>query len=291
MADVVGAVATGAAVAPARPRPHPVGGRRRVTWSLRTVAVLYVGLLVLVPVATLLYRAFRPGLHEFVDAVTDHNAVHAYEVSAIVTAWAVVINVVFGVAVAILLARHRFPGKRLLSAFIDLPVAVSPIVVGLAIVLVYGPKGWFGLSDPGSGLQVTGAKPGMVLATVFVSLPLVVRAIVPVLEQAGMEQEQAAASLGAHAVARFRRITLPTIRVALSYGVVLCLARCLGEYGAVLVVSNNVEGQTETAPLRIGNLIQNEQNYNAAYAITFVLMLAAFAAIVASALLRRRRKV
>ena len=123
----------------------------------------------------------------------------------------------------------------------------------------------------------------MVLATVFVSLPLVVRAVVPVLEQAGIEQEQAAASLGAHAAARFRRITLPTIRVALTYGVVLCLARCLGEYGAVLVVSNNVEGQTETAPLRIGNLIQNEQNYNAAYAITFVLMLVAFAAIVASA--------
>ncbi len=292
MADVVGTVATGAAVPPAPSRPAVVGGRRRGAWGLRTIVLLYVGLLVLVPVASLLYRTFRPGLGEFFDAISDRNAVHAYEVSAVVTVWSVVINIVFGVTVAVLLARHRFPGKRLLSAFIDLPVAVSPIVVGLAIVLVYGPNGWFGVSDPaGTGLQITGAKPGMVLATVFVSLPLVVRAIVPVLEQAGIEQEQAAASLGAHAAARFWRITLPTIRVALTYGVVLCLARCLGEYGAVLVVSNNVEGQTETAPLRIGNLIQNEQNYDAAYAITFMLMLVAFAAIVASALIRRRRRI
>lgn len=255
------------------------------------MAVLYVGVLALVPVFVVLYRTFHPGLSTFFAALTTRQAVHAFELSGIVAVLAVVINTVFGIGVGILLARHRFPGKRLLSAFIDLPIAVSPIVVGLALVLIYGPSGWLGPSLQGAGFAVIGAKPGMVLATVFVSLPLVVRAIVPVLEQVGVEQEQAAASLGAGAVARFRRITLPTIRVALTYGVVLCFARCLGEYGAVLVVSGNVEGKTETAPLRIGNLVQNEQDYNSAYAITFVLILLALVAMVMSAWIRRRKKV
>ena len=135
---------------------------------------------------------------------------------------------------------------------------MSPIVVGLALVLVYGPHGWFGaVAGRHAASQIIYAKPGMVLATVFVSLPLVVRAVVPVLEQAGIEQEQAAASLGANAWQRFWRITLPTMRIALTYGVVLSLARCLGEYGAVLVVSGNVDSSTETAPLRIGNLIEH----------------------------------
>ena len=265
-------------------------GRRPGAWGLRTVAVLYVAILVLVPMVVVLYRTFQPGLSEFFSAVSEPTAVHAFEVSAIVTAWAVVINTVFGVAVAVLLARYRFPGKRLLSALIDLPIAVSPIVVGLALLLVYGPTGWFGPSLQDAGFQITGAKPGMVLATVFVSLPLVVRSVVPVLEQAGTEQEQAAASLGAHAASRFWRITLPTIRTALTYGVVLSLARCLGEYGAVLVVSGNVEGQTETAPLRIGNLITNDQNYQGAYAISFILVLVALVAIVIGAFIRRRQE-
>lgn len=271
-------------------RPAPRAGSRAFgpALGLRSVAVLYVGVLVLLPVIVICYRTFQPGLSAFWAALTTQQSKHAFEVSAIIAACAVVINTVFGIAVAMLLARYRFWGRRLLSAFIDLPIAVSPIVVGLALVLVYGPTGWFGPFLERHGVVVVGAKPGMVLATVFVSLPLVARAIIPVLEQVGLEQDQAAASLGANAAARFRRITLPTIRVALTYGVVLSLARCLGEYGAVLVVSNNIEGQTETAPLRIGNLVQNELNYKAAYAITFVLMLVAFAAILTAAWIRRR---
>jgi sulfate/thiosulfate transport system permease protein len=266
--------------------------RQRVgasSWSLRLVAVAYVGVLALVPVAVILYRTFKPGLRTFVDALTSAPAQHAFELSAVVAGTSLVINTVFGIGVGILLARHRFPGKRLLSAFVDLPVAVSPIVVGLALVLVYGPSGWFGPTLQDNGFQVIGARPGMVLATVFVSLPLVVRAVVPVLEQAGMDQEQAASSLGASAYTRFWRITLPTMRIALTYGVVLSLARCLGEYGAVLVVSGNVESQTETAPLRISNLVQNEQNFDSAYAVTFVLIVVAFAAILVSAWIRRKR--
>jgi sulfate transport system permease protein len=269
------------AVSRARPTAASLG--------LRTVALLYVGILVLLPVIVIFYRTFQPGLAEVVDALREPDAQHAFQVTAIVAGSAVVINTVFGVAVALLLARYRFPGRRLLSAFVDLPVAVSPIVVGLALVLVFGPTGWFGPFLERNGVQVIAAKPGMVLATAFVSLPLVVRAVVPVLEQSGLDQEQAAASLGADAFTRFRRITIPTIRVALTYGVVLSIARCIGEYGAVLVVSNNIEGETETAPLRIGNLIDNEQDYNSAYAITLVLMLIAFAAILVSAWIRRRK--
>ncbi len=165
-------------------------------------------------------------------------------------------------------------------------------MVGLALILVYGNQGWFGSSLDRLGIQVVNAAPAMVLATVFVSLPLVVRAVVPVLEQAGIEQEQAARSLGAGALTRFRRITLPTIRAALAYGVVLSLARCLGEYGAVLVVSGNISGQTETATLRIDNLYEYDTTsgaHAAAYAVTFILVAAAVFAIVAMTILRRRQ--
>lgn len=265
---------------------RPTAGSR----TLRTIAILYVGVLVLVPIAVIFYRTFEPGLHTVWTALTDPNAVHAYQVTAIVAGSAVLINTVFGVAAGVLLARYRFWGSRLLSAFVDLPVAVSPIVVGLALVLVFGPTGWFGPFLDDHGVAVIAAKPGMVLATVFVSLPLVVRAVVPVLQQVGLDQEQAAASLGANAVTRFRRITLPTIRTALTYGIVLSIARCLGEYGAVLVVSNNIEGQTETVTLRIGNKVELEQDYQSAYALTLVLILVSFAVIGVSAWIRRRRK-
>jgi sulfate transport system permease protein len=220
------------------------------------------------------------------NSLNTPEAQHAFQETAIVAGSALVIDAVFGVAVAILLARYRFPGRRVLSALIDLPVAVSPIVVGLALILVFGPNGWLGAA---TGSWVIFANPGMVLATVFVSLPVVARAIIPVLEQAGTDQEQAAASLGANALARFLRITLPTIRVALVYGMVLALARCVGEFGAVLVVSGNVSGLTQTASLLVGDREQ-QLDQNGAYAIAFVLMLIALAAIVVGAYIRRRQK-
>jgi sulfate transport system permease protein len=276
-------------------RPPAVPARRErasaVGMGLRTIAVLYVGILVMLPVGVLCYRTFQPGLAVFFDALRDPYAQHAFQMTAIIAISATLINTVFGVAMAVLLARYEFPGKGLLSAFVDLPIAVSPIVVGLALILVFGPQGWFGPIVNSAGVTVINAKPGMIIATVFVSLPLVVRAIVPVLQQAGLEQEQAAASLGANAVQRFVRVTLPTIRVALAYGVVLCLARCVGEYGAVLVVSGNVTGITETAPLRVGNLVQQQLDTQSAYAITFVLMSVSVAAILIGAFIRRRKRI
>jgi sulfate/thiosulfate transport system permease protein len=259
------------------------------TLGLRGLALAYVGILVLVPIAVLVYRSLEPGLGTFFDALRDPNAQHAFQVTAVVALSSVAIDAVFGIAVAILLVRYRFPGRRLLSALIDLPIAVSPIVVGLALVLVYSPTGWFGPFVESHGLVVIDAKPGMVLATVFVSLPLVARAVIPVLEQAGLEQDQAAASLGAGALTRFRRITLPTIRVALAYGVVLAFARCVGEYGAVLVISGNISGQTQTAPLLIGDDFQ-QFGRDQGYAIAFVLVLIALAAILFGAYIRRRQR-
>ncbi|HKC29985.1 MAG TPA: sulfate ABC transporter permease subunit [Jatrophihabitans sp.] len=275
-------------------RDGPSRARRRerasaTTLGLRTVALFYVTILVLVPVCVLAYRALKPGLGAFFTSLNDPAAQHAFQVTAVVALVSVLIDTVFGVAVAILLVRYRFPGRRLLSALIDLPIAVSPIVVGLALVLVYSPTGWFGPFEQSHGIVIINAKPGMILATVFVSLPLVARAVIPVLEQVGTEQDQAAASLGAHAFTRFIRITLPTIRIALAYGVVLALARCIGEYGAVLVISGNISGQTQTAPLLIGDDFQNfEQDQG--YAIAFVLVLIALVAILLGAFIRRRQK-
>ena len=272
-------------------RVRPTKRIRPATLGLQSLAVLYIGLLVLVPVIVILYRTFQPGIHIFWSALSTPESVHAFKMTAIVALSAVVINTVLGVAIALLLARYRFWGRGLLNAFVDLPVAVSPIVVGLALILVFGPTGWFGPFLQRHGVVMIGAKPGMIIATAFVSLPLVVRALVPVLEQFGTDQEQAAATLGASAIVRLRRITLPTVRIALTYGIVLSLARCIGEYGAVLVVSNNIEGSTETAPLRVGNLVENSLDYNSAYAITFVLMVVSFAAILLGAYIRRRIRI
>jgi sulfate/thiosulfate transport system permease protein len=268
------------------------GPSRPARIGLRTIVIAYLGVLVLLPLGVVLWRTFEPGLSAFFSALGDPDTQHALRLTAEIAAWALVIDTVFGVVVALLLIRYRFPGQRLLSAFVDLPVSISPIVVGLALILVYGNHGWFGSSLDRLGIQVVNAVPAMVLATVFVSLPLVVRAVAPVLEQSGVEQEQAARSLGAGGLTRFRRITLPTIRAALAYGVVLSLARCLGEYGAVLVVSGNISGQTETATLRIDNLYSYDVTggaRSAAYAVTFILVAAAVLAIVAMTILRRRQ--
>jgi sulfate transport system permease protein len=212
--------------------------------------------------------------------------VHALQMTLIVAVLAVLINLVFGVGVSLLLVRYEFPGKRLLSALIDVPLAVSPVVVGLALLLVYnGLNGWFGPTLQAHGIQVIFALPGMVMATVFVALPLVIREVVPVLQEVGEEQEQAARSLGARSLQTFLRITLPSIKWAVVYGVVLALARSLGEYGAVKVVSGNVVGQTQTATNVVEQQYQNFQQ-TGAYTTAFVLAFASVLCIVVVSLLR-----
>ena len=241
--------------------------------GLRAVALSYLALLLVLPVGLVFWRTFEHGIGPVVDALTDPSVVHAFKITAIVAGWAVVLNTAFGVGVAVLLVRHRFPGRRLLSALIDLPLAVSPVVVGLALILVYGKFGIFGEWLDSQGIQVIFALPGMVLATVFVSLPLVVREVAPVLEEIGMEQEQAAWTLGARRFQTFRRITLPSIRWALAYGVVLALARSLGEFGAVAVVSGRLVDKTQTVTLVVEERFQNFDQltaYSASVALAVV---------------------
>ena len=255
--------------------------------SLRAIALVYVGVIVVLPLGVICSRVIGQGAGKFWDAISSAQATKAFELTAIVAGSAVVINTVFGVGAGLLLARYRFPGKRVLSAFIDLSMSVSPIVVGLALILVYGPfNGWFGKDLHKSGFDVIYHTPGMILATAFVSLPLVLREVVPVLEDEGIEQEQAAQMLGANAWQRFWRITLPTIRWALAYGVVLSIARSIGEFGAVKVVSGNISGsgQTQTATLLVDERV--EQLEPGAYQVSLVLIAIAIVAIVVVALIR-----
>jgi sulfate transport system permease protein len=257
-----------------------------VTWTVRIVALGYVFLLVGWPVITLAQRTFADGWSSFNQAFSDPDVTHALAVTVEISVYAVLINTVFGVGMALLLVRYEFPGKRVLSALIDLPMSVSPVVIGLALMLVYsGRYGWFGPTLEAHSLMVIFNSPGMVMATCFVALPLVVREVVPVLEEVGDDQEQAARSLGANAVQVLRRITLPAIKWAVVYGVVLTLARSLGEFGALKIVSGNLTGQTQTAPLVV------EQKYNnfaqgEAYAVSFVLVLISVLCILVVSLLR-----
>lgn len=256
------------------------------TWVRRVLVVAYLFLLVVWPVALVVSTTFDNGLGNLSDAFSDPDVVYALQLTLYAAFWAVVINTVFGIGISLLLVRYEFPGRRTLSALIDLPLSVSPVVVGLAILLAYGGEnGFFGPALTNFGLQVAYAPLGIILATAFVSLPLVIRELVPVLEEIGVEQEQAATSLGANAWQTFRRITLPSIKWALVYGVVLSLARSLGEFGAVKIVSGNVASQTQTATLVVEQKYQDFEQ-GAAYATSFLLALIAVAALVVVTILR-----
>jgi sulfate transport system permease protein len=208
----------------------------------RVVSLGYLAAILVAPVGLIFYRAFEHGLGAFWTAVSNPTATHALVMTLKITVVAVPLNTVFGILCAIAIVRHRIPGMGVVNAVVDLPMALSPVVVGLSLYLLWANDGWFG----GLGWKVLFAYPSMLLATIFVSLPFVVREVVPVLREIGTQQEEAAATLGAGAWATFRRITFPAIRWAVVYGVVLTTARCLGEFGAVAVVSGGIAGQTQT---------------------------------------------
>jgi len=259
--------------------------------ALRVVALGYLVVLLLAPLAMIFYRTFQHGLEPVWQTLSDPNTVHAFQVTLIATAIAVPLNTVFGVLCALAIVRRRFRGKGLLNAFIDLPLAVSPVVVGLALYLLYQRTGsWFGPWLAGRGIQVLFAMPAIVLATIFVSVPFVAREVIPTLRELGNEQEQAAATLGATRWQRFRRITLPSIRWAVIYGVILTTARCLGEYGAVAVVSGRILGKTETATTAIDDMIQNFQTSDA-YAVAVVLATIAVVVLVLMTLTKPREDI
>ncbi len=253
--------------------------------ALRSIAIGYLGLLLALPVGLVFYRAFEHGLNSFWEAISTPEALHALWLTCLMVLIAVPLNTLFGVLCAMVLVRQQFRGKALLNAAVDLPFAVSPVVIGLALILVYGRKGWIGDWLIDNGIRVIFSTPGMVLASIFVSLPFVVREVVPVLREIGTEQEQAAEVLGASPVQTFVRITLPAIRWGVAYGVVLTTARVLGEFGAVSIVSGKLSGQTETLPLFVENQFQRF-DLAGAYAASVVLAALALGTLLFMNLLR-----
>jgi sulfate transport system permease protein len=250
----------------------------------RIVVLTYLAALLLVPFGLVFYRTFEGGIGDVFSSVTTPAAISAFWLTLTVAAIAVPLNTVLGVVTALALARGRFRGKALLEAVIDMPFAVSPVVIGLALILTFGRNGWIELP-----FQVIFALPGLVLATVFVCLPFVVREVTPVLREIGDEQEQAAATLGASRWQTFWRVTLPAIRYGIGYGVVLSVARAIGEFGAVSVVSGKVAGETETLTLLVEKRFQNF-DLAGAYAASALLAVIALATLLVMTRLRPRKE-
>jgi sulfate/thiosulfate transport system permease protein len=259
---------------------------RKSRWGLRGFALGYLALLLLIPLGMIFYQAIKQFGPAF-DSITTPDALHAFYLTILVTAIAVPLNTIFGVGCALLLVRTNFRGKALINAIIDLPFAISPVVIGLALLLVYSRTGWFGPWLDANGFQVAFAVPGIVLATIFVTLPFVVREVVPVLHEIGDEQEQAARTLGANWWQTFWRVTLPAIRWGVSYGVVIATARALGEFGAVAVISGRISGQTQTATIWIQQAFQNFDQAGA-YLGAVVLALLAVSILVAMNVFKRK---
>ncbi len=256
---------------------------RRARLGLRTLVLGYLTVLLLIPVGLVFYRTFQHGLVPVWRSITTPAAVHAFWLTIEIALIVVPLNTIFGVITALALVRGNIRGKAFIDALISLPFALSPVVIGLALLLVYGRGGWITLP-----FQVIFAVPGMVLATVFVSLPFVVREVVPVLQEIGDEQEQAAATLGATRWQVFWRITLPAIRWGIAYGVVLTTARAIGEFGAVSVVSGRIAGQTQTLTLLVEQRFQNF-DLAGAYAAAALLGVIAIATLLVMTLLKPRK--
>jgi sulfate transport system permease protein len=259
----------------------------RSRWGLRTLGLGYLTLLLLAPLVMIFYKTFENGLAPPIDAITSPDGLHALKLSLLMVAIAVPLNTIFGVGCALLLVRHKWKGNGAIDAIINLPFAISPVVIGLSLFLLYGAKGWFGPGLAEAGIEVLFSVPGMVLASIFVSLPFVVRETVPVLQEIGTEQEQAASTLGANAWQTFRRITLPAIRWGVAYGVVLTTARVLGEFGAVSIVSGQISGETETLPLFVEKQFANF-NTAGAFGASVLLAVLALTTLLAMNVLKRK---
>lgn len=255
---------------------------------LRWVALAYIGVLVIVPVSLILWRTFQPGIGEFFASITTPAAASALQLSLLVVAIVVPLNVIFGVPTALVLARNKFRGKNILQAIIDLPFAVSPIVVGVALILLWGSAGLFGFVENDFGWKIIFSFPGIVLASIFVTVPFVIREVEPVLHELGTDQEEAASTLGAQWWQTFWRITLPSIRWGLTYGIVLTIARTLGEFGAVIMVSSNLPGTSQTLTLLVADRYNRGNEYGA-YAVATLLMAVAVIVLVVQVVLDARR--
>jgi sulfate/thiosulfate transport system permease protein len=263
-------MATAIAPAPAvaaviRPADPPL-----IRWGLTILALGAMGVFVVLPLIAVFAQAFAKGWRPYIDAIVEPNTLSAARLSLLATGVSVILNIVFGVAAAWLITKFQFRGKNILVTLIDIPFAVSPVISGLIFVLVFGSRGWLGPWLGEHDIRIIFAVPGIILATTFVTFPFVARELIPLMESQGTEEEEAALVLGASGWQMFFKITLPNIKWGLIYGVVLCTARALGEFGAVSVVSGHIRGQTNTLPLHV-EILYNDYNYSGAFAVASLL--------------------
>ena len=270
--------------------PSAVAATSEPVWVRRIViaiAVGFVGLFVVVPLAAVFGEALRNGLAAYGHAIVDPIALAAIKLTFLAAGIAVPLNVVFGIAASWAIARFRFPGRSVLITLIDLPLAVSPVIAGMLFILLFGKHGLVGPWLGDHGIKIVFALPGIVLATIFVTFPFVARELIPLMESQGAEEEEAAIVLGASGWQTFIRVTLPKIKWGLLYGVVLCTARAMGEFGAVSVVSGHIRGRTNTLPLHV-EILYNEYEYQAAFAVASLLAILALVSLVARRVIARR---
>ncbi|MFC5702931.1 sulfate ABC transporter permease subunit CysW [Cohnella faecalis] len=283
---MAGIVTTGRALEN-KSAPRHLTESRAVKWLLIGIALLFVALVILLPMASVIVESLKKGWGAYVEALKDPDALSALKLTLVTAAIAVPLNSIFGVAVAWAITKFKFRGKNLLITLIDLPFAVSPVISGLVYVLLFGAQGFFGPWLQEHDINIIFATPGIVLATMFVTFPFVARELIPLMETQGVQDEEAAVSLGARGWRMFFRVTLPNIKWALLYGLILCNARAMGEFGAVSVVSGHIRGETNTLPLHI-EILYNEYQFTAAFAVASILMLLAVITLVIKSLLESR---
>jgi sulfate/thiosulfate transport system permease protein len=261
-----------------------------VRWLLTGVALLFLGLFLLVPLTALFTQAFEKGTGAYIAAIREPDALSAVRLTLLTAAISVPLNLVFGISAAWSIAKFQFPGKSLLITLIDLPFSVSPVVSGLIYVLLFGLQGWLGPWLDLHDIKIIFAVPGIVLATIFVTFPFIARELIPLMQAQGNDEEEAAMVLGANGLQTFFRVTLPNIKWGLIYGVILCNARAMGEFGAVSVVSGHIRGFTNTIPLHV-EILYNEYNYAAAFAVASLLACLALVTLVAKSIVEWKLKI
>ncbi|MBV1841582.1 sulfate ABC transporter permease subunit CysW [Photobacterium ganghwense] len=268
--------------------PSAITEQNWVRTTLTTIALVFVTATLILPLLMVMYEAFRSGWHVYLASITEPDALSAIKLTLLVAAIAVPLNLIFGLAAAWSVTKFEFVGKRLLMTLIDLPFSVSPVIAGLIFILLFGSEGWFGDALASAGIQIVFSVPGIVLATVFVTFPFIARELIPLMQSQGTDEEEAARVLGASGWRIFYSITLPNIKWALLYGVILCNARAMGDFGAVSVVSGHIRGLTNTLPLHV-EVVYNEYQFTAAFACASLLALLAIVTLVIKEILQRNQ--
>ncbi|MDF2723363.1 MAG: cysW [Paenibacillus sp.] len=276
---MAGTVAARTATPSSKPHHAATSESAAVKWLLIGIALLFIAVVLIFPLITVFTQAFKKGAEVYLQAIVEKEALSAVRLTLLTALIAVPLNTVFGIAAAWAIAKFKFRGKQLLVTLIDLPFAISPVISGLIFVLLFGARGWFGPFFLDHGIPIIFALPGIVLATVFITFPFVARELIPLMQAQGNQEEEAAVSLGASGWTVFWKVTLPNIKWGLLYGIILCNARAMGEFGAVSVVSGHIRGETNTMPLHV-EILYNEYKFAASFAVASLLVLLALVTLV-----------